>query len=99
MILLIAIIVFYLLSNLAYTIVNEFCFNEQRAYMSLKELRSYKNMIVLSGAGAYITFDYEWGIKFTPLTYWYCLYLIILESIEDAKFRKKNKVSPPWRLK
>jgi len=67
--------------------------------MSLKELKKYKNMIILNGGGASIKFDYEWGIKFTPLTYWYYLYLCIIDAIKDAKWEKENKVVPPWRLK
>jgi len=89
----------YLCTNLVYTLFNEWCFNSQRGYMSLKELRQYKDMIILTGGGASIKFDYEWGIKFTPLTYWYFIYLVVSSSIMEAKIRKENKISPPWRLK
>ena len=97
--LLIVLLVVYLMSNLSYTLFSEWVFSTQRGYMSLKELRQYKDMIILSGGGASIKFDYEWGIKFTPLTFWYFWHLVIYTSIKDAKFEKENKVSPPWRLK
>ena len=96
---LIILLAVYLVSNLWYTLFSEWVFSTQRGYMSLKELRQYKDMIILSGGGASIKFDYEWGIKFTPLTFWYYIYLVISASMLDAKIMKENKVSPPWRLK
>lgn len=101
MILLLIILIVYLFSNLLYTLFNEWVFDSQRAYMSLKELRTYKDMIVINGGGggASIKFNYEWGIKFSPLTYWYYLYLCICDALKDMKYKKEHKITPPWRLK
>ena len=99
LIILFIIFLVYLFCNLVYSIILNICFGDQCAYMSLKELFFYKQSICLNGGGAFIHFDYEWGIIFTPWTYWYYIYLKIVEMIADIKYEKYNKVVPPWRKK
>ena len=91
--------ILYIVANISYTFFNNWCFSDQRSYMTLKELMRYKNAIIISGGGASIKFDYEWGIKFTPLTFWYYIYLCIGDAYLSAQIKKDCKETPPWRLK
>jgi len=81
---LISIILFYLLLNLLHNISITNLFGKQCIYLSVKELKRYRTENIRLGL-AYVEFDYTWGIKVSPLTFWYLLYISFTNYLSIRK--------------
>jgi len=72
-------------------IITLYAFEEQAFFITLKDLRSYKDSIIFIGCFAgYLQFDYSWGILCSPFTFWYLLYIYIDNGIRTLARKKAS---------
>lgn len=64
----------YLFLNFLHNNTIDRNFGKQSVYFSIKELKQYRTDAIRLGL-ATVEFDYVWGIKVTPFSFWYLLYI------------------------
>ena len=77
----------YLLLNVLHNISIVKLFGKQSVYLSVKDLKRYRSPEMRLGFCT-VEFDYMWGVKATPFSFWYLLYITFCNS------KIFNKV--PW---